>query len=237
MKRTVDGEQKISIIMPCKNEENTVGICVDEAMRMLAEHGLDGEVIVVDNGSTDASAKRASEHGARVVSEERPGYGSAIRKGLSEAAGDLIVIGDCDTTYDFMEAYEICAMLSDGYDMVIPDRFAGGIEKGAMPFSHRVGVKVLSFLGRCRFHTDVRDFHCGLRGLTREAADKIKLHTDGMEFATEMIAEGARCGLQIGQMPVTLGTCKGLRSSKLRTLRDGFRHLAYIFKTTSRQRR
>ena len=224
-------KKTLSIIMPCRNEALTVGICVDEAREMMEEHGIDGEIIVVDNASSDASADVARKHGARVVTENETGYGLAIRRGLSEAKSDILIIGDCDTTYDFSEAYGIYEMLAGGYDMVIPDRLAGKMEKGAMSMSHVIGVKILSYVGRRRFHTDVRDFHCGLRGLTREALEKTELHTDGMEFASEMIAEGARRKLAIGQMPVTLRNCAHPRESKLRTVRDGLRHLRYMLFT------
>ena len=138
-------------------------------------------------------------------------------------------MGDCDTTYDFMQLGLLYAPLADGSaDVMIGDRFSGGIEPGAMPYSHRYGVKALSALARLRFRTDVRDFHCGLRGLTRSAATKMRLEAEGMEFATEFIAEAARLGLRIGQAPVRLRRCELRRTSKLRTVRDGFRHLGYI---------
>lgn len=224
--------QTLSIIMPCQNEEQTVGICIDDAIRMMAGNGISGQVIVVDNGSSDASAAVAARHGATVISEDRPGYGLAIRAGLAAATGDIIIIGDCDTTYDFVEAYTIYEMLSGGeYDMVIPYRSRDKMQKGAMSLSHIIGAGFLSYIARLRFGSDVRDFHCGLRGLTKAALGKIKLHTQGMEFASEMIAEAKRCDLRIGQFPITLRKCTYPRSSKLRTVRDGMRHLLYIIKT------
>ena len=217
--------------MPCHNEESTVGICVDEAALMMSGNGIAGEIIVVDNASTDASAEEARRHGAVVVEEYRIGYGLAIRAGLAEASGDIIIMGDCDTTYDFTEAFHIYEMLSGGaYDMVIPYRSFKKAQKGAIPLSHAVGAGILSFVARRRFDSGVRDFHCGLRGLTREALDRIKLHTEGMEFASEMIAEAEKTGLRIGQFPIRLRKCIYPRRSKLRAVRDGIRHLLYIFK-------
>lgn len=225
-----DAKKTMSIIMPCRNEESTVGICVDEAALMMSENNITGEIIVVDNGSTDASAKAAESHGAKVISEDRIGYGLAIRTGLNEASGDIIIIGDCDTTYDFADALNIYKMLSDGeYDMVIPYRLTDSSQKGAIPLSHAIGAGFLSFAARHRFNSDVKDFHCGLRGLTRNALGRIKLHTEGMEFASEMIAEAERNNLRIGQFPIILRKCVYPRKSKLRAIRDGLRHLLYIF--------
>ncbi len=237
----------LSIIMPCRNEEKTVGLCLEEAGRMMREKGIKGEIIVVDNGSSDRSAQAVDDFcrndpyltepgnsalSVRLIKEEAPGYGNALKKGMREARGAVMIIGDSDTTYDFGEAAGIYDLLAKGeYDMVIGNRFKGSIEKGAMSFSHRIGVRILSFLARLRFHTDVYDFHCGLRGLTAEAYERIGdgFCTEGMEFATEMIAAAAGNGLRLGQIPVSLRTCRGDRRSKLRTVRDGFRHLGYIF--------
>ena len=222
-------ELELSVIMPCLNEESTVGYCVDEARQFMDNHHINGEIIVVDNGSDDASVKVATEHGARVVTEYRKGYGRAIRTGLTNSRGKILVVGDADTTYDFLHLEALYEPLADGScDMVIGNRYAGGIEKGAMPWTHKWGVKFLSYCGRKRFGVDVYDFHCGLRAMTREAAKKLSFHTEGMEFATEMIAEAARKNLRIKQVPVHLRKCEYARKSKLRTIRDGFRHLRYI---------
>ena len=219
--------------MPCLNEADAVATCVGEALGYLERSGRSGEVLVVDNGSTDGSAQIAVASGARVVHEGRRGYGSALRAGLAASRGGLIVLGDCDTTYDFSALEGMVALLAEkGCDMVVGDRFAGGIEAGAMPLSHRIGVKALSALGRWRYHTDVQDFHCGLRGITRSAASALPFQTEGMEFATEMIALAAVYGLRIGQVPVRLRRCSAQRRSKLRTVEDGFRHLAYLVKNS-----
>ena len=202
---------ELSIVMPCRNEEATIGFCVDEAGAFLEKYRLKDEVLVVDNGSVDASARLAEQHGARVITENRPGYGNAIRAGLAASAGNVVIIGDCDTTYDFLHLEEMYRLLAEGEcDMVIGNRYAGGMEPGSMSWSHRWGVRFLSWCARARFHTEVYDFHCGLRGLSRSAIEELAFHTGGMEFATEMIAEAAAHGLRISQVPVTLRRCEYL---------------------------
>lgn len=223
------GEPEVSIVMPCLNEEETVGACVDDARSWLEKSGTSGEILVIDNGCTDRSARVAEEHGARVIPESRGGYGYALRRGFAESRGRVILMGDCDTTYDFRNLDPLYRPLAENrYDMMIGDRMGGGLEKGAMSLAHRVGVRFLSALGRLRYHTKVRDFHCGLRGLTVEAVRRMEFRCGGMEFATEMIALAARSGMRIGQCPVILRRCRGKRKSKLRTLPDGFRHVRYI---------
>ena len=221
----------LTILMPCLNEAATVGISIREAAAFLEKNRIQGEILVVDNGSSDASAAIAESCGARVIPQPQMGYGNALRTGLANSRGSVIILGDCDTTYDFLHLEQLYAMLSSGeWDMVIGNRFAGSMEKGSMPFSHKWGVRFLSWLGRKRLHTDIYDFHCGLRGLTRSAAEKLEFHTGGMEFATEMIAAAVRSGLSVGQVPVVLRKCTQARKSKLRTIRDGLRHLVYIGK-------
>ena len=225
----VSGSYDISIVMPCLNEEATVGRCVEDAFRSFRKMRLNGEVIVIDNASTDASAMEAAAHGARVITESGKGYGRAIRTGIAHSLGNVIIIVDCDTTYDLYDIGKLYRPLSNGTcDMVIGDRF-GNIEKGAMSITHRLGVMFLSFIGRKRFHVNVHDFHCGLRGMTREATEKVELTTDGMEFATEMIAEASRKRLRIGQTRVVLRKSPAERQSKLRTFRDGLRHILYMY--------
>ncbi len=227
----------LSLIMPCLNEENTIGDSIDEARCFISAHDLNAEIIIVDNDSTDRSADEAAKHGAAVVTEHRRGYGRAIRTGIENSSGGVLIIADCDTTYDLVHLEQFCFPLLRGEcDVMIGDRFAGGIEKGAMPFLHRVGVPFLSWCGRMGLHTDVRDFHCGLRSLTREAAQTIVPHTDGMEFSTELIAEAARSGLRISQTPTVLRRARNKRSSKLHTFSDGFRHLRYILNTSRKEK-
>lgn len=224
LKKEVD----ITFLMPCKNEAKTLPYCLNEIHTFLKRSGFSGEIIVVNDHSKDASAHIAKAGGARVIASKSSGYGSAIRSGLTKAKGRFIIIGDCDSTYDFTETGILLEKMMQGYDLVIGDRFANPMERGAMPLSHHIGVRVLSGLGRIRFHTDVRDFHCGLRGITKEAADKLSFHTKGMEFATEMIAAASHKGLMIASVPVTLRVAKAKRASKLNAITDGVRHLMFI---------
>ena len=219
----------VSVVMPCRNEEAAVVACIMNARSFIEANSLTGEIIVADNASTDASAELARAEGVRVISVPKTGYGRALRAGIRAARGKVIIMGDCDTTYDFCDAKMLYKPLAEGtYDMMIGDRFAGGMEKGAMPLSHKLGVRVLSLLGRLRFNTDIHDFHCGLRGITKEASDRLRFRTTGMEFATEMIAIAAKKGLKIGQESVTLSKMRVKRRSKLHTIRDGCRHLSLI---------
>lgn len=222
-------ELELSVIMPCKDEALTIGICIDEARRFMEKNQIKGEVLVVDNASVDASGKIAREHGAVVIDEPEVGYGNALRRGIQNSRGSVLILGDCDTTYDFLHMEEMYELLAQKRcDMVIGNRYAGGMEKGSMSWSHRQGVRFLSFCGRLRYRTKVYDFHCGLRGVRREAAVRLDLVCSGMEFATEMIAKAVMDEQRILQVPVTLRCCKFNRKSKLRTIRDGLRHLIYI---------
>ena len=218
----------LSIVLPCLNEEETVGICVGKALGILEKSGYAGEVIVVDNASDDNSAHVAEKAGATVIREEKRGYGNALRRGLKEASGDVIVLIDADTTYSFDDIPQIIAPIVSGEcDMVIGNRF-GGMEKGAMSLSHRIGVRFLSAAARLKLGCKVKDYHCGIRAVSKEALGKLSFKTGGMEFATEMIAEACTKGLRIGEVPVSLKRCNYDRKTKLRTIRDGFRHLFFI---------
>ena len=220
---------EVTILMPCLNEAETVAICVRKAMIFLQENKLDGEVLVSDNGSTDASREIAKEAGARVVVVNERGYGSALIFGTKEARGKYIIMGDADDSYDFLHLMPFVEKLREGYDLVMGNRFEGGIEKGAMPFSHRyIGNPVLSFLGRKMFHSRVHDFHCGLRGYNKEAFIRLGLQTTGMEYASEMVVMAEQNHLRIAEVPVTLK--KDGRSGKphLRSIQDGWRHLKFL---------
>ncbi len=219
---------KVSVVMPCLNEECAVGACVDEAYGYLERNDICGEVIVVDNGSTDNSALIAKCHRAKVVSEKQRGYGNALRSGFNAARGDIIIMADCDTTYDLSDMGRMISLIDEGYDLVIGDRLTGGGRGCAMNIIHRMGAIMLSKIGRQKIHTDVNDFHCGIRGIRKEALGRLKFHTGGMEFATEMIAEAVKEGLYITQIPVTLRKCTVMRRSKLSIFRDGYRHLKYM---------
>lgn len=219
----------LSIVMPCYNEENTVGLCIDEAKEFIARRKLKAEIIVVDNDSEDNSAYVAKAHGAKVIFEGCRGYGAALRKGISVSVGRVIIFGDSDTTYDFQNIDDFYDLLEERkFDVIIGNRMEGNIQSGAMPLTHRIGAEILSALGRVLYGVNVRDFHCGLRGIRQDVVQRLTFKTDGMEFATEMIAEAARKELNIGELPVDLRTCLYDRHSKLRTIRDGFRHWGFM---------
>ena len=221
---------ELTILMPCLNEEKTVGACVREAAAYLEASGCTGEVLVCDNGSTDRSAAIAEENGARVVLCPDKGYGHALRHGMAQARGAVIIMGDCDQSYDFLSIGEMHRLLGGEADVVIGNRFAAPPDASAISFSHRIGAPLLSLAARMRFGCDVVDFHCGLRGLTKSALDRMQFSCGGMEFATEMIAEAQRKGLRIAQTPVVLREDGRDGPSHLRTVRDGLRHLFFILR-------
>ena len=222
---------ELTILMPCLNEENTIEGCVRQAVSFLHDYHIDGEVLVIDNGSTDASAKRALYAGAKVLSCDRKGYGNALRFGLKHSAGKYVIMADCDCSYSFEELQPFLDKLRAGADMVIGDRFAYPMEKGAMGFAHKyIGVPVLSFIGRCCFRTDVRDFHCGVRAVNRDCFLRLGCRCGGMEFATEMIGRAAVQGQNIRQGPVRFYKDQRGHRSHLRSVRDGLRHLKLMWK-------
>jgi len=220
---------RVSAVMPCLNEEKTVGLCVDKAFRSLRAIGVEGEVVVVDNGSTDRSVEIAASLGARVVRQDIRGYGAALSKGIAAARGDIIVMGDADDSYDWSSIAAFVRKIEEGYDFVIGNRFKGGIMPGAMPPLHRyLGNPVLSTISRIAFRVPIGDFHCGMRAFTRDAFERMKTQTTGMEFATEMIANAAYQRLRICEIPTTLHPDKRDRAPHLRSFRDGWRHLRFI---------
>jgi glycosyltransferase involved in cell wall biosynthesis len=221
---------ELTVLMPCLNESETVAVCVTKAFDFLERSGVEGEVLVVDNGSTDGSSELAEAAGARVIREERKGYGRALRTGIEHAAGRYVVMGDCDDSYDFSRLDGFLDQLRAGSQFVMGNRFLGGIEPNAMPRLHRyLGNPVLSFIGRLFFGTSVRDFHCGLRGFHADAMRTIGLRTDGMEFASEMVVKARLNGLRISEVPTTLSR-DGREHGRphLRTWRDGWRHLRFL---------
>jgi hypothetical protein len=231
--RPVEGSSpaplELTILMPCLNEAETISICIAKAKSFLARARIAGEVLVADNGSTDGSVALAQCCGARVIAVPERGYGAALRAGVAAARGRFVVMGDADDSYDFSRLDSFVAKLRDGCDLVMGNRFAGGIAPGAMPFLHRyLGNPVLSFVGRLFFHAGIGDFHCGLRGFRRDAIVALDLRTSGMEFASEMIVRAAITGLNIAEVPTTLAVDGRSRSPHLRTWHDGWRHLRFL---------
>jgi glycosyltransferase involved in cell wall biosynthesis len=220
---------ELTILMPCLNEAKTVGRCVQAAHGFLRRAGVQGEVLVADNGSTDGSQALAEAAGARVVPIPQRGYGAALLGGIAAAQGRYVIMGDADCSYDFSRLDGFVQQLREGAELVMGDRFRGGIEPGAMPLLHRyLGNPVLSFVGRLFFRTPIRDFHCGLRGFSRSAIQRLGLVATGMEFASEMVAKAALAGLRIAQEPTTLRPDGRDRPPHLRTWRDGWRHLRFL---------
>ena len=220
---------EVSIVMPCLNEVETLARCIDKARRGIEDGGLSAEIIVADNGSTDGSQAVARELGVRVVEVSRKGYGSALIGGIDAARGRFVIMGDADDSYDFTAIAPLVEKLRDGYDLVMGNRFEGGIQSGAMVWSHRwIGNPVLTFISRLFFHTPVSDMHCGLRGFRKDAYDKLRLQATGMEFASEMVIKASLQKMRIAEVPVTLSPDGRSRPPHLRTWRDGWRHLRFM---------
>lgn len=218
---------EVSVVMPCLNEEETIGECIRKAMKSFEEHNIRGEVVVSDNGSTDDSVKIAQSLGARVVHQPDRGYGNAYHKGISEAKGRYIIIGDSDDTYNFSEVYKFLEPLRNGYELVMGSRLRGTILPGAMPWLHRfIGNPFLSWFLNRLFHTGISDSHCGMRAFTKEAYQKMHLKTTGMEFASEMVINASKAHLKITEIPITYYPRKG--ESKLHSFRDGWRHMRFM---------
>jgi glycosyltransferase involved in cell wall biosynthesis len=215
--------------MPCLNEAATVAACVAKARRFLERSGIQGEVLVADNGSTDGSQAAAREGGARVVEVAERGYGAALAGGIAAARGRYVIMGDADGSYDFARLEGFVERLREGHRLVMGNRFRGGIEAGAMPPLHRYfGNPLLSFVGRLLFRTGVGDFHCGLRGFDRDAVMSLDLRTRGMEFASELVVKAALAGWRIAEVPTVLHRDGRGRASHLRSWRDGWRHLRFL---------
>ena len=220
---------ELTILMPCLNEERTIGTCIKKANKFLEKSKINGEVLIADNGSDDNSISIALKNSARVIKVEEKGYGSALISGIKEAYGKYVIMGDCDDSYDFLHLDEFVLKLREGYDLVMGDRFKGGIEKGAMPPLHRyIGNPVLSFIGRLFYGSKVRDFHCGLRGFNKEKILSLNLQCLGMEFASEMVVKAELNKLKITQVPTTLKKDGRNRKPHLNSFRDAYRHLCFL---------
>ncbi|HET7419901.1 MAG TPA: glycosyltransferase family 2 protein [Candidatus Dormibacteraeota bacterium] len=220
---------EVSIVMPCLNEVETLATCIRKAQEAIAKNHLSAEIIVADNGSTDGSQAVARELGVRVVDVQRRGYGSALIGGIDAAHGELVVMGDADDSYDFRAIGPLIEKLRQGCDLVMGNRFAGGIEAGAMVWSHRwVGNPALTFISRVFFQTPVGDMHCGLRAFRKDAYTRLRLRATGMEFASEMVIKASMRRMKIAEVPVTLSPDGRSRPPHLRTWRDGWRHLRFM---------
>jgi glycosyltransferase involved in cell wall biosynthesis len=220
---------ELSIVMPCLNEAETLAICIRKAKAFLAGNDVNGEVVVADNGSTDGSREIAAKEAARVVPVALPGYGAALLGGIEAAWGKFVIMGDADDSYDFEALRPFVDRLRSGADIVMGNRFKGGISPEAMPFLHKyLGNPVLSRLGRLFFKIPIGDFHCGLRGFSRERINALNLRTTGMEFASEMIVRAALAGYRIDEVSTTLKPDGRTRAPHLRTWRDGWRHLSFL---------
>ncbi len=220
---------EISVVLPCLNEAETLAACIGQIRQAIDQNGLSAEIIVADNGSSDGSPEIASTCGARVVSVKQKGYGSALMGGIAAAHGRYVVMGDADCSYDFGDIPKFLEKLRAGYELVMGNRFRGGIKPGAMPPLHRyLGNPVLTGIGRLFFPNQCGDFHCGLRGFSREAYERMELRTTGMEFASEMVVKATLLGMRMTEVPTTLSPDQRTRPPHLRSWRDGWRHLRFL---------
>ncbi|MFP8881084.1 MAG: glycosyltransferase family 2 protein [Myxococcota bacterium] len=220
---------ELTVVMPCLNEAETLEVCIAKAMKCLEDNNIPGEVLIADNGSTDGSQDIARRLGARVVEVSARGYGSALRGGIAAARGRYVIMADADDSYDFSALMPFVEKLREGYELVMGNRFLGGIAPGAMPPLHRyLGNPVLTALGRLFFRSPCGDFHCGLRGFDKTAIDRLQLQTTGMEFASEMVVKSTLLGLRMAEVPTTLSPDGRSRAPHLRSWRDGWRHLRFL---------
>ncbi len=220
---------KVTIVMPCLNEAETLAVCIRKAQAAIVATGLPGEVVVADNGSTDGSQQIAETEGARLIPVPVRGYGAALMAGIDAAQGEYVLMADADDSYDFSHLPRFIAALDTGADLVMGNRFLGGIKPGAMPPLHRyLGNPVLSFIGRLFFRVPAGDFHCGMRAFRKTSIERLALRTTGMEFASEMVVKASLYGLKISEVPTTLSPDGRSRAPHLRTWRDGWRHLRFL---------
>ena len=218
-----------TFILPTRNEEKSLPYCIEEIEAFINKNKLKAEILVVDNNSTDNTSKIAKGYGARVVFCENVGYGNALKYGIEKAFGKYTIMGDSDGSYNFSNLEKFIYYLKKDYDLIVGNRFKGKIEKGAMPFSHRIGGRMLSIIGNIFFHTKIKDYHCGLRAFKTDSIKKLKLKSSGMEFASEMIISSRLNNLKIIEVETDLRKDLRNRKSHLKTIRDGIRHLKLIF--------
>lgn len=225
----VTSQIELSIVMPCLNEAETLAVCIIKARSYLTRSGVVGEIVIADNGSTDGSQQIARDLGARVIEIEEKGYGSALIGGIEASLGTYVIMGDADDSYDFANLDGFVERLRAGDELVMGNRFMGGIEPGAMPPLHKyLGNPVLSSIGRFLFRSPIRDFHCGLRGFNRESINELHLQTTGMEFASEMVVKSTLEGRRVSEVATTLKKDGRSRAPHLRSWRDGWRHLRFL---------
>ncbi|MDQ2855488.1 MAG: glycosyltransferase [Acidobacteriota bacterium] len=226
---TAGKEIEVSVVMPCLNEAETLATCIEKAQKSLRELNVSGEIVIADNGSTDGSQEIARSLGAHVVNVSAKGYGNALMGGIAAAEGKYVIMGDADDSYEFSSLGPFIEQLRAGYELVMGNRFRGGIKAGAMPPLHRyLGNPVLTFVGRLFFHSPVGDFHCGLRGFSKAAITRLDLRTTGMEFASEMVVKATLQKMRIAEVPTTLSPDGRSRPPHLRSWRDGWRHLRFL---------
>lgn len=222
-------ELELTVVMPCLNEENSVGICVEKAVTTMERLGIAGEVLIIDNGSTDRSVAIAKSHGARVLHHPLKGYGNALRRGFVEAYGRYIIMADCDDSYDLTDLERYVVELRQGAEFVMGNRLEGEIKPGAMKWLHRwIGNPLLSWFLNVLFDSGVGDSHCGMRGFTKEAVARLNLKMPGMELASEMVIKSSLAKLKTVEIPITLWPDKRGRPPHLRSFRDGWRHLRFM---------
>jgi glycosyltransferase involved in cell wall biosynthesis len=227
--RNPEEDIEITILMPCLNEAESLGICIQKASRFLLDNHVHGEIVIADNGSQDGSISIAEQMGARVVNVPQKGYGAALLRGIYASRGKFVIMGDSDDSYDFTALMPFLEKLREGYDLVMGNRFKGGIKPGAMPPLHQYfGNPVLSNIGRLFFKSEIGDFHCGLRGFRKEAVEAMHLQTSGMEFASEMVIKATIFRMKIAEVPTVLYPDSRNRSPHLRSWQDGWRHLRFI---------
>lgn len=221
---------EVTILMPCLNEEKTIEICIDKSLNFLNKNNINGEILIVDNGSKDKSIEKIKATKARLIKEEFKGYGSALITGIKNAKGKYVIIGDSDDSYDFNNLMPFIIKLRENNDLVIGNRFKGGIEKGAMPFLHKLGVPFLTFLGNIIYKTNLGDYHCGLRGFNKEKILNLNLECLGMDFASELIIKSKKANYKIVEIPIILKKDGRGRKSHLRTFKDGMLHVKCLLR-------
>ena len=227
--RACDSPVEVSVVIPCLNEARSIGACVESALAAFKTLGIAGEVVVADNGSSDGSAEIARERGARVVHADVKGYGAALRRGIQEARGQFLILGDADGSHDFREIDRFIAKWRDGYTFVMGNRLHPQLKQGAMSWHHRhLGTPLLTGILNLFFGAKVTDVNCGMRGMTKELAAQLDFRTNGMEFASESLIKAARAGARIAEVPITMWPDRRDRPPHLRTFRDGWRHLRII---------